>query len=54
MMHNEAFRQLELDYAYLAFDVGTDNLKTAVDGLKVMGVRGFNLTMPDKNLMCKM
>ena len=24
MMHNEAFRQLELDYAYLAFDVGTD------------------------------
>ena len=44
MMHNEAFRQLELDYAYLAFDVGTDNLKTAVDGLKVMGVRGFNLT----------
>ena len=54
MMHNEAFRQLELDYAYLAFDVGTDNLKTAVDGLKVMGVRGFNLTMPDKNLMCSM
>ena len=54
MMHNEAFRQLELDYAYLAFDVGTDNLKTAVDGLKVMGVRGFNLTMPDKNLMCSL
>ena len=30
------------------------NLKTAVDGLKVMGVRGFNLTMPDKNLMCSL
>lgn len=54
MMHNEAFRQLELDYAYLAFDVGTENLKTAVEGLKVMGVRGFNLTMPDKNLMCSL
>lgn len=52
MMHNESFRQLGLDYAYLAFDVGTDQLKTAVDGLKVLGVRGFNLTMPDKNLMC--
>ena len=52
MMHNESFRQLGLDYAYLAFDVGTDNLKTAVEGLKVLGVRGFNLTMPDKNLMC--
>lgn len=48
-MHNEAFRQLGLDYVYLAFDVGTDQLKTAVDGLKVMNVRGFNLTMPDKN-----
>lgn len=54
MMHNEAFRQLELDYAYLAFDVGTDKLATAVEGLKVMGVRGFNLTMPDKNLMCSL
>lgn len=52
MMHNESFRQLGLDYAYLAFDVGTDQLKTAVEGLKVLGVRGFNLTMPDKNLMC--
>lgn len=54
MMHNEAFRQLELDYAYLAFNVGTDKLATAVEGLKAMGVRGFNLTMPDKNLMCSL
>lgn len=53
-MHNEAFRLLSLDYAYLAFDVGTDNLKTAVDGLKALGVRGFNLTMPDKNLMAEL
>ena len=53
MMHNEAFRQLGLDYAYLAFNVGTDHLKTAVEGLKVLGVRGFNLTMPDKNLMAE-
>lgn len=53
-MHNEAFQQLGLDYAYLAFDVGTDNLKTAVDGLRTLGVRGFNLTMPDKNLMTQL
>ncbi|PXV89380.1 shikimate dehydrogenase [Lachnotalea glycerini] len=51
MMHNEAFRLLDLDYVYLAFDVGTDNLRTAVAGLKTLGVRGFNCTMPDKNLM---
>lgn len=54
MMHNESFKQLGLDYAYLAFDVGTDKLKTAVEGLRVLNVRGFNLTMPDKNLMCSL
>lgn len=54
MMHNEGFRQLNLDYVYLCFDVGTDNLKTAVEGMKAMGVRGFNCTMPDKNLMCEL
>lgn len=47
-MHNEAFRLLELDYVYLAFNVGTDSLKDAVKGLKTLGARGFNLTMPDK------
>ncbi|NDL68460.1 shikimate dehydrogenase [Clostridiales bacterium F-3ap] len=54
MMHNESFRQLGLDYAYLAFDVGTDRLKTAVEGLKVLNARGFNVTMPDKNLMAEL
>ena len=54
MMHNEAFRQLDLDYVYLCFDVGTENLKTAVEGLKTIGIRGFNCTMPDKNLMCEL
>lgn len=54
MMHNEAFRQLGLDYVYLAFDVDTENLKTVVDGMRAMNVRGFNLTMPDKNAMCEL
>lgn len=52
-MHNEAFNQLGLDYAYLAFDVNCDNLKTAMEGLKVLGFRGLNVTMPDKNKMCE-
>lgn len=53
MMHNESFRLLNLDYSYLAFNVGTDTLKTAVEGLKALGARGFNCTMPDKNLICE-
>lgn len=51
LMHNEAFAQLNLDYAYMAFDVNTNTLKTAVEGLKAIQVAGFNLTMPCKNLM---
>lgn len=54
LMHNDSFQALGLDYAYLCFDVGTDRLKEAVDGLRVMGARGWNLTMPDKNLMCQL
>ncbi len=54
MMHNEAFRLLNLPYAYLAFDVKPEDLKTAVDGLKALGVRGFNLTMPHKNAMARL
>lgn len=53
MMHNEAFTQLGLDYAYLAFDVDLDHLKTAVEGLKTLNCRGFNCTMPHKTLICE-
>lgn len=51
MMHNAAFKALGLDYRYLAFDVNEEALPAAVDGLKVLHARGFNLTMPDKNRM---
>lgn len=51
MMHNASFEALGLDYRYLAFDVNEETLPTAVAGLKVLGARGFNLTMPVKNLM---
>ena len=54
MMHNASFEALGLDYRYLAFDVNEATLPTAVAGLKVLGARGFNLTMPDKNLMCSL
>ena len=49
LMHNEAFRLLGLDYVYLCFDVKEDSLPEAVYGLKNCGIRGFNLTMPNKN-----
>ena len=54
MMHNEAFRRLGLDYVYLAFDVDQKQLARAVEGLKALGVRGFNLTMPLKGAMAQL
>ena len=53
-MHNEAFRQLGIDCTYLAFRVGTDHLAQVVESLRSMNVLGFNLTMPDKNLICEL
>lgn len=53
-MHNEACNALNLDYRYLAFDVCEDQMPSAVEGLKALGVRGWNITMPGKNIMCKL
>ncbi len=47
-MHNMAFRLLDLDYVYLAFDVAPSDLEQAVRALKLLNIRGFNLTMPHK------
>ncbi len=49
LMHNEAFQLLDLDYTYLCFEVNEETLPAAVDGLKACGIRGFNITMPNKN-----
>ena len=53
-MHNEACNQLGLDYTYLAFDVPEDQMPKAVEGLRTMGARGWNITMPGKNIMCRL
>ncbi|GIG26858.1 shikimate dehydrogenase [Cellulomonas denverensis] len=47
-MHNLALAELDLDYAYLAFEVDTDQLADAVTGLRALRVRGWNVSMPNK------
>ena len=37
-MHNEAFAKLGLDYAYLAFEVGNEELEDAVKGLSLIHI----------------
>lgn len=53
-MHNESCAALGLDYAYLAFDVDEEQMPSAIEALKVLGARGWNITMPGKNIMCRL
>ena len=52
-MHNEAFAKLGLDYAYLAFDVGNEELEDTIKGFRAMKVRGSNVSMPNKTVVHK-
>lgn len=47
-MHNAAFKALNMDYAYVAFDVEPENLKSAIQGAKSLNIKGFNVTIPHK------
>ena len=47
-MHNAAFKELGMDYAYVAFDVDPKDLKSAIDGAKALNIKGFNVTIPHK------
>ncbi|MFT8321869.1 MAG: shikimate dehydrogenase [Bacillus sp. (in: firmicutes)] len=51
-MHNEAFAKLGLDYVYLAFDVNNEQLPKVIEGYRALNVRGSNVTMPNKTLVC--
>jgi shikimate dehydrogenase len=47
-MHNAAFRAQGVDMVYLAFDVRPDRLGEALEGLRALGLRGANITVPHK------
>lgn len=48
-MHNTAFEHNGLDYAYLAYDIASpEKVPAAIEGMKVMGFKGANVTMPYK------
>ncbi len=47
-MMEKAFAQAGLDWRYLTLEVEPENLKDAVRGMRAMGFRGGNLTIPHK------
>lgn len=48
-MYNFSFRQTGLDYVYVAFDVGLEGIKEALDAVRLLKMRGCNVTMPCKS-----
>ncbi|KAA0245189.1 MAG: hypothetical protein EDM75_15390 [Chlorobiota bacterium] len=47
-IHNSAARVLGLNMVYLAFNVKPDSLEDALTGMRALGIKGFNLSLPHK------
>jgi shikimate dehydrogenase len=47
-MHNAAFREMGLDYMFVAFKVKSEDLQPAVGGVKALDMRGLCVTIPHK------
>lgn len=47
-MQNLGCRLLGLDYRYLAFDVTEDRVPQALEAMRTLNIRGYNVTMPCK------
>ena len=47
-LHGFWINKYNVDGAYLPFNVSPDNLKTAIEGITDLGLRGANLTIPHK------
>lgn len=52
-MYNYSFDKLDLNNAYLAFDIPLEKVEDAVKALRLMKVGGFNITMPCKTAVCE-
>lgn len=47
-MHNAAYAALEIDAAYLAFDVPPVQLAAAISGVRALGLRQLSVSLPHK------
>ena len=47
-MHNRAFKSLNINAAYLAFDIPAENLEPALLGAQTLGIKGLSISIPHK------
>ena len=48
LIHNTLFREMDINAVYVAFQVNGQSLSLAFEGLRALGVRGVNITVPHK------
>ncbi len=48
LMQNSAFSKKAIDAVYVPFEVPPENLKEAVEGVRALGIKGLNVTVPHK------
>ena len=48
VLHNAAFRALDLDWVYVAFEVPASGAVDAVRAMRTLGIDGLSVTMPHK------
>ena len=53
-MHNAAFAETGLDWAYLAMPVEPERLEQALHGLAALGFAGVNVTIPHKQAVAQL
>lgn len=47
-MHNNAFKELNMDYVYVAFHVLPENIEKLIESCKTLDIKGLNVTIPHK------
>jgi shikimate dehydrogenase len=47
-MHNAAYAETGVDFVYAAFRVAADQLGEAIRGMRALGIKGLNVTIPHK------
>jgi len=53
LMQNAALKRAGLNYIYIAMPVAPQDLSVATEGLKRLGFKGFNVTIPHKTAIIK-
>ena len=48
VIHNAAFRNMEMDYVYLPFRVKKEEVGRAIEGMRALNIQGLNVTIPHK------